>query len=151
MADQYSNQYQSAFRDDPASQLQVDEFQGKVRRLYADITLSAEIGTSDLVKLAKLPKGAVPIQAKILSVNGGSAGVIQVGWAAGANGDEAADADGIMGAISTAAAVNDSLAWTDAGFNKRFAEEVELQISATTLTVGMSGELIQFELLYIMD
>lgn len=146
----YSSQYTSAYITEPKSKLEPKELNGRVRRIFATITLSQEIDTTDVVKLAKLPANATPIEARLVAP-GGSAGVLQVGWSAGSEGNEAADADGLMGAIDASAAVDDTLSWSDAGFNKKFSESVDIELSATTLTADWDGDAIQFELRYIID
>lgn len=149
MATLYSNQFNNAYVAEPISKLQPKEYNGQVRRIFADVTLSSEITTADVLKICKLPANAVIIEARIVAP-GGSAGTLALGWAAGAD-SEAADADGIIAGLSGAAAIDSSMGWSDAAFNKRFSESVDVELSASVNTAGFSGDLIQVELRYIVD
>jgi len=150
MATFYSDQYNNAFIAEPSSKLEPKELQGMVRRIYATITLAAEIDTPDIVKLAKLPANAVIIEARLVAP-GGTSGTLDLGWAAGANGLEVADANGILAALDGSAAIDASMGWSLPAHNKRFAEEVDIQLSATVITAGFNGDVLKLELRYIVD
>lgn len=150
MATFYSTEFQAAHVDEPSSKLLPGNLNGRVRRLYAEITLSAEISTADVVKFAKLPANSVPLQAKIVAP-GGSAGTLNLGWSAGSEGSEAADSDGLVAAMSGASAIDAAMGFSDAGFNKRFAESVDIELSASVNSAGFTGDLVQVEVLYVVD
>lgn len=150
MALQYSTQYNGAYNTEPKINLSPDKLNGRIRRIYAEFTLTAEIlasGANDLT-LAKLPANAVIIEARLIAP-GGSAGTLALGWLAGDS--EAADSDGIMAAIAGNSAVDEVLEWTDAAFNKRFSEEVDIVLSSTVDSAGWSGDKVELELRYVID
>lgn len=150
MSTLYSNQFNSAYVADPISKLEPKEYQGMVRRIFADITLGAELAVNDIVKLCKLPANAAIIEARIVAP-GGLSGTLQLGWSAGSAGLEAADNDGIIPNLSGSAAIDSSMAWSAPAFNKRFVESVDIELLASVATTGFSGDKIQFELRYIVD
>ena len=82
---------------------------------------------------------------------GGASGTLALGWGAGEN--EAADADGIFAAIpgNAAADLTFDLSSSTAAKNKRFSEEVDLILSASVISGGWSGDLVEVELEYIID
>lgn len=150
MANQYSEQYKKAHIDRIPSRLYAHEKTGRVRRLYAKVTLDAEVALADVVYMAKLPKDAVIVSSKLFSA-GGSAGVVQVGFAATEK--NAADLDALHAAVSSAAAISENmnvLAQEDA-FNVRQPDEKDIVLTATTLTAGMTGKAVELEIEYIVD
>lgn len=151
MADFYSNQYQKAYIDEPTEKLFPGELNGRVRRIYADVTLGAEITTADSLFVAKLPANSVVLQAQIVAP-GGTGGTLALGNGAGEK--EAADADAFIAGINGAAAVNEKrdLSATEAGLiSKRFQEDVDVILSASVDSVGWNGDLVKVELLYVID
>ena len=139
---------------EPPVKLYQYEQAGRVRRIYFDITLDGEIGTTDSIKLARLPKNSVPIAFKIYGP-AASSGVVNVGWDAGANSLETADADGFVAAadISSELTLNyNSVNNTLAGLqNKRFEDDVTVVMTASTITSGWDTDTIKGEILYIND
>jgi len=150
MANFYSNQYQSAFVTEPKGKLAPAELNGRVRRIFADVTLGAEITTADSLFVAKLPSNAVVMQAHVVAP-GGTGGTLALGWAAGLN--EVADADGLVAGIAGNAAVNEKrdLSASEAFASKRFSEDVDLILSASVDSVGWTGDLVKVEILYVID
>lgn len=150
MALQYSTEYEAAYNTEPKSNLIPDKLNGRIRRIFASFTLTAEIlasGANDFI-LAKLPANAVLIEARLIAP-GGTGGTLDLGWLAGES--EVADPNGIMAGIAGNAAVDDTMAWTDAAFNKRFSEEVDIVLSSSVDSAGWSGDLVQMELRYVID
>lgn len=150
MADQFSNEYTNAYVSKPVVKLNPAEKDGKIRRLSGNITLSAEIGTTDSIFMAKLPANAVIVGARMVAP-GGASGTLALGWGAGEN--EAADADGIFAAIpgNAAADLTFDLSSSTAAKNKRFSEEVDIILSASVISGGWSGDLVELELSYIIE
>jgi len=151
MANFYSNQYQKSLISEPVEKLLPGELNGRIRRIYADVTLGAEITTADSLFVAKLPANAVVVKAHIVAP-GGTGGTLALGNGAGEN--EAADADSFIAGIAGNAAVNEErdLSATEAGLiNKRFSEDVDVILSASVDSVGWSGDLVKVELLYVID
>lgn len=140
MATKYSNQYQGAYVSKPMEQIKPGDISGDVKFAYFDITVDAVGSLNDVFKLFKLPKGAKLKAFRIITPDMGTAGDIQVGWAASADGVEAASADGILGTTdANAAAADTSMPATAAGFLKDFAAEVDVEmkvVEAWTATTG---------------
>lgn len=156
MATVYTDEYQNAFVDEPSVKLDVTKQHGRVRRMYASITLAAELSVSDIIAIGKLPKGARVCDARAIApVDGGGtpAGIANIGWAA--NGSDAADADGLFIGASEfdfgAGAIDNKLLGTAAGYNKKFAEETEIQAVVTEASAGSTGNVLEFEVFYVLD
>lgn len=146
-----SDEYAKAYVTQPVSKLEPFEFGGRVRKLYASVTLGAELTTADVLNMAKLPANATPLRVHLIAP-GGTAGSLELGWAAG-EAIEAADADGLIASFAGNAAVDEvmDIANQAAGYNKKFAEEVDVQLVATVNTTGWSGDLVEMEIEYIID
>lgn len=133
---------------EPTSKIDVTQNYGKVRCLYDTYELAAVLASGDTINLMKIPKGARLLGAEFSADDLGTAGTVTVGWAAGADGDEAADADGILGAQDASSAISRAqMAFTDAGYNKQFSEEVQVQLACTVASELAAGTLAL--LLYI--
>lgn len=147
---QFSDQYAKAYNTKPASKLEPRELNGRVRRLSAEITLGAEILTTAQVVMAKLPANAVIIEARLIAP-GGTGGTLNLGWAAGEN--EVADDNGIFAAIAGNSAVDVTfdMSSATAAKNKKFSEEVDIELSASVDSVGWNGDLVELEIAYIID
>lgn len=147
----YTDQYQAAYVTKPATRLKPHERDGKIRRMFASVTLTGEITTTDSLYVGKLPANAVPTRARVVAP-GGTAGTLALGWGAGAS-SEAADADGFLAAIDGSAAVNATMdiASSSAGLNKRFAEEVDVILSASVDSAGWTGDLVKVEIEYVIE
>ena len=149
MADQYSSQYDKAYIS-KTDKLLPSELNGKVRYLKADITLGAEITTTESVFMGKIPANAIIKSSRFVSA-AGTSGTMNLGWAAGES--ESADANGFNSALNASGAVDDSMdvGAKQAGYGKRFAEELDIILSASVITVGMSGKLVEIEIEYIVE
>lgn len=150
----YGANHTLAYQNSPPSMVPANEWYGRVRHLYDSYTVGAsdEFGTSGLIKMMKIPKGARLIDAQVVCPATGATGVFDIGWAAGATAAEAADADGIFVGIDPgAAAVDANMAGTVAGWNKTFSEEVQVQIDCTEATAAMAGLTIKLSLLIVVD
>ena len=152
MAIFYSDEYQGAYIDEPKSNLNPDKYNGRIRRIYASITLGAEIATTDQVKFCKLPSNAVIKSCRFIAP-ACTSGTLNLGWAASDEGGEAADDNGLAAAMNVSSALDDvmDIGAQLAGFNKRFSEEVDIELSASVITSGASGDVYELELEYIID
>jgi len=151
MATKYGTQYQGAYVNEPKSQIPTGDLNGRVRHMFFDHTLSGALATSDVLKLGKIPKGARVIQAELFVEDMADTGIVNLGWAVGATAVEAADVDGFIPALDA----GDGNAFgrmgvTSAGFCKEFAEEVDLQIIATEISVSTATTLKGF-IAYVID
>ena len=154
MATLYGANYQLARVDEPSSKLNVKEQHGRVSRMYDSITLSAELALNDVIKAGVLPAGAKIVDARIIAPNDGTSGQLDFGWAS--NGSDAADQDGIMAGATEVdfggGAVDAKMLGTAAAFNKEFAAvETDLELTCVEASNASSGNLIQWEVYYIVD
>lgn len=159
MATYYGNEWQDAFVDVPTSKIAPADDKGHVYHKRFSYTLpSIAPTTSDIIKLVKIPKGARVLDVVFSHPDMGSAGDLDIGWAASAELDSsgsavvAASADGFfadadvnaaagikrMSAVSGAAA---------AGFLKKFDAEVDMQIAIPEAWTATSGEIVGYVLL----
>lgn len=160
MATLYSSQYQDAYQDVPSDKINSPDFNGRVHIAYFEYTITAAPTNGDVLKLLKLPKHARVLDFHIAAPDLGTAGVLNIGWAASAELDsagaavEAADADGFMASVdvNAAAAIQNMADVSGAavpGYLKKFSAEVDVQIdiaTAWTVTSGTIKGYIEFAL-----
>lgn len=144
MANFYSDNYTDAFIDIPKEFIQSGENKCPLKVNSASFSLSAALTTSDSLYICKLPKGAILHEVILYSTDMGTGGDFNMGWDAGANSLETADADGIFAAVdvNAAAAVHrmTGVAATAAtGMLKEFADEVNLIIVPSESGTATSG------------
>jgi len=153
MSDLYTVEYQNAYISEPSVKNEVGKDHGRVRRMYASITLAAELAVNDVIKMFKLPAHSYIVDARIIAPDDGTSGIVNVGWEA--NGVDAADEDGIfIGASEVdfgAGAIDNKLLGTAPGYNKKFGAETLISAKCTEVTVASSGDTIQLELFYVLD
>jgi len=160
MATLYANEADKVLNTTPIDKADTNAAHGRVRILSDEITLAAELSAGDVIKFGgvKMPKGARLVGARLVSPqlgSGGGNGELDMGWEAGANGDEAADADGIFDGVEVGSAVadvdlQDSSAASGA-YLKVFDEAVQIIITANETTDAGSGDTIQAHLYYVLD
>ena len=143
MATFYSNQYQNAYVDVPSTKIRPGDVTGVLMVLYFDFTIpgTAPIA-NDVFKLGRIPKGSRVIDMQIQFPDMGSAGLVDIGWAASADGVEAANATGFYSAldVNTAAIIASILEVPSAaGFCKLFDAEVDLELKVNTAWTVTSG------------
>lgn len=152
MATIYSNQYQDAYVDVPSDKIRPGDQSGDVRFMFFDHTITAAPTDGDILKLGRLPKGARIVDACLSFPDLGTAGVLNVGWAASAELDgpnglsgsaiEAADADGLFVSLDVNAAADTVLASSQVnvpGILKKFSAAVDIQATITTAWTVTSG------------
>lgn len=125
---------------------------GRVRIAYDSYTIPTgdEVGTSAVIKLFKLPKGARVVGGQFTSSSTASAGVCQVGYEA--NGVDTADLDAFWAAQDMgAAAIDLQLPGTAAAYMKVFTAETQVNLTFTTATTSGAGDVLQVKLLYVVD
>lgn len=149
----YSNQYQDAYVDQPTNKIKRGDQSGEVKHIFWDYPISASTvpADADIIKLAKLPKGARLIEACIQFSDLGGSGTVNVGWAASAELDEngsvvvAADATGIFSAVDLDTAADTLLMSQQqanpAGLAKAFDAEVDIQMAVTDAWSATTGTL----------
>lgn len=137
MATYYSDQYQQAFVTVPSSKIAVGDVNGDVKHLAFNVTLTGAVALSEIIKLGKLPKGAKVIQTRLNVSDLGTTGVLNLGYAASVEKDQAgavlvaADAVAIASGIDATAAVAATYETIVS-----VAAEVDLQLVATTATTA---------------
>lgn len=144
MATLYSNQYQDAFVDVPSDFIRSGDVSGEVKFMFFDFTVPGTAPTNgDKYKLGKIPKGARVIEAALSFPDLGTAGTLELGWAADAGAVETADDNGFLASVDVATAadtikMSDNLA-NAAGFCKLFSAECDLELLVTTTWTATSG------------
>lgn len=150
MATIYSNQWTNAYITKPSVKNAPGDVNGQSRFLFFDYDITAAPTNGDVLKLGKLPKGAKVKEACLSFPDLGSAGSLNLGWAASAELDsagsavEAADADGFMAAVDVNTAADTVLMSSGVnvpGMLKDFAAEVDVQIDIATAWTATSGKI----------
>jgi hypothetical protein len=153
MTTYYTTEYDYAFVDDPVTKVDVSKQHGRLRVMYASITLSAELAVDDVIKIGKLPAHARVFGGKAVLPDDGTSGIVNIGWLS--NGTDAADPDGLfIGASEVdfgAGAIDVDLAGTAAGFGKKFSAETTVQAVCTEASNASSGNTFEFLLYYVVD
>lgn len=138
----------------PSSALDVTMNYAKLRVLYDSYTVDTadEFGTSGLVRLFTIPKGARLIDCEVSMEASGATGIFDLGWAASADliagtatPVEAADPDGIIAAVDPgAAAINrQKMPSTVPGYMKKFAAAVEVQADFSEATADSGTDTLE--------
>lgn len=140
--------------DEPSVKINVKDQHGRVRRLSDRITLSSELALNDIIKAGVLPAGAKVIDARFVAPSDGTTGQYDFGWAS--NGTDAADPDGLFAGATEldtgGGAVDAKMLGTAAGYNKEFVNaETELELLVVEATTASSGDLLEWEVYYIID
>ena len=129
---------------------------GNLKECYDKYTLTADLASGDVIHMGKIPKGARVIDVRLVSadLDAQSAGTLDIGWAASADGVEAVDADGFLADVDVnTAAIAISMFTSQStrpGFQKTFAAEVQATVTIDGETDATSGS-IHLEVLYFID
>jgi hypothetical protein len=144
MATLNGNQYKQAYVDVPSSKIKPGDVSGDVKIMFFDFDITAAPTNGDILKLGKIPAGVRVVDLVLSFPDLGTAGNLNVGWAASANGVEAADADGFLATVdvNTAAATVGIIEQANMpGLLKEFAAECDLQIDIATAWTATSGKI----------
>lgn len=147
MATLYGSQYAANYNTVPNQRTQAGDQNAAVKRIYFSYAVAAAvIALNDVIKLARLPKGARIYNAALKFPDQGTTGTSTLGWAAspelsGGSAVEAADDDGLLTTVDMKAA-RDFVTLTQqmeaggnvAGHLKKFAAEVDVQLKITEAT-----------------
>lgn len=142
----------------PADLVEQGEQTGRMKVHYDQFTLTADLAANDVIKMGGLlPAGARVIGANMDSpdLDSASAGALQFGWAASADGVEAAVADGFITSMDVHTAGNTSslsglLQSAAAGKYKRFSSPVQPQVKISGETDATTGT-IRCHIAYVID
>ena len=145
----------------PQEKLDVTQSYGKLRVLYDSYVIDAadEIGTSGLVRLFDIPKGARLISCEVGMPASGATGTFDLGWAASEELDssgttvEAADADGIIAQADPggAALEGQKMPASRPGYMKLFAGAVEVQADFSEITADSGGDTLEVTAFIVVD
>lgn len=153
MATVYAANYTAARVTVPASPINVKDQHGRVRRLADSYTLTGELSLNDIIVAGVLPPGAKIVDARFVAPSDGTTGQYKMGWAS--NGINAADDDAIFAGTtvdSGAGAVDTKMVGTVAGWNFQLGDaETTLQILVSEATTASSGDVLEWEVYYIVD
>jgi len=155
MANLNGSQYAQAYVTVPSSKIAPGNYNGAVRILKANYTITAEHAANDVILLGKLPAGAMVVDA-ILHVNGdiGDGTTLDLGFTA--NGVDSANLDAFIdGLVTTAAAIGQMVdTATLAGIFQEFTVEttVAVDIKATLGTTDSAiGKVISAVIFYVVN
>ncbi len=138
----------------PSEMLDVTQNYGNLKVLYDYYVVDAadEFGTSGLIRLFTIPKGARLIDFETSVEAAGATGIYDIGWAESAELDSdgvavvAADPDGIMASVDPGAAAvsRQKMVSTVPGYMKKFAAAVEVQADFSEVTADSGGDTFEF-------
>jgi hypothetical protein len=138
----------------PSNKLDITSNYGRIRVLYDSYTVATadEFGTSGLIRLFTIPKGARVLDFEVSAEASGATGIYDLGWAASEELDsngvavEAADPDGFIQQVDPgAAAINRQvMPSTRPGYMKKFAAAVEVQADFTEATADAGDDTYEF-------
>jgi len=152
MATLFSTGYTSAFVTVPNGKLNPEDFNGRVRRAYAEFTLGAELSSGDVVKMMKLPANANIIDATF-NAPAATSGNLDIGVTDADESGSNASAEALFADQDISSAISQvKLSWAAAGHNLKINKEMDVQILAQgAATVGATADVWKLEVLYIID
>ncbi len=144
MSNKYSDQYQSAFVNVPASKINSPDQSGGVKHMYMSFTGAAELGTSDTLYLGKIPAGSRVVECKVRCPATGATGTFDIGYQA--NGVDAAALNGFVVAANPGAAAVYA-AGNGAAMGKKFTAETDVVLTPSAATASFTGKTVEFWML----
>lgn len=148
---------------EPKSMLDVSLNYGKIRYISDQYTIPAadQLGTSAAVNMFKMPKGARVLEMFFTAPSDGTTGQYDIGWlASDAKGPdgvvlEAADPDGFYAGAAAdtgaGALARLAMAATAAGYRKKFAAEVQVQLDVIEATTASGGDTLLLEAYIVVE
>ncbi len=142
MATTYGDQYSDAYVEKPSTKILPGDVNSPVKFLYYSVTVAA-LAANDVIKIAKLPKGARVKQVSLTASDLGTTGTLAIGKTAGTNALETADDDAFLTAVDvlTASDTNSmqqqmEAGGANAGYLAELLDEVDVEIKAATATTA---------------
>lgn len=138
----------------PSEKIAPGEADGRKRIIYDTYDVAdASLAGSDVLRMGDtIPAGARVLSCKLYwDASLAATSDINVGWAASAEGGEAADDNGFMDAVDASSAGTDESAVGDAGHLKKFTEPVQVELTVVTATTPTSSGNVHLVLEYIRD
>jgi hypothetical protein len=149
MADLNAKNYQ-LIQNNPSEALPKGELNGKIKTMYDEITLSAELSVNDEILLYNLPAGARVVEALISGPSLGTTGIISLGHKA--NNEDAEDDDAFIASADMGGqAVKENIPAGAAGLLKKFASETQIFAKCSEASDAGSGQKIQFLISFVVD
>lgn len=155
MASYNGENYAKVYVTKPASKADRGELPGNVRCIKEKYTLLTGVtyGTSDEILGPKLPPGALVLDAFLKIGATGATGIFELGHLASADASIARNDDAfVLGADAGVGADLTRGAAANTGILARFAEEVQLLVTASEATPSMAGDVdLELVLFYSID
>lgn len=153
----YGVNYKAAYQDVPSTKIGGGEKGGVVYSIREKFTFDADGAASETVKLARLPQGAMVLNARVFGPDLGGTGTFELGNSASVNGSgvDALDVDSFIDAGDSSGQAFDVI---DAAAAQRgpaiglirFASEVDVILTLTGVTSGATGKSIYLVMEYIV-
>lgn len=159
LTNKYGVNFKKSLVTVPPLKVHQGEYGGKIMTMMDSITLDADAADGDVVKVGRIPKGALVLAAKLFGPDLGGAGTLKLGNSASVDGsatDAAVDSAFITAADSSGQAFDVSsgatAAMRGASIQKvRFASEVDLELKFNGATSGATGLIIYSRIDYVID
>lgn len=151
----------------PTSKIPAGEMHGKVHVIYDSYAYATNSTLNDVIKLGFIPKGARVLNAVVKTNDWGTAGKIDLGWAASAELDssgsavEAANTTGFLSAQSVQSTGGNGLTLDNgpavdgvappAGIFKSFSAECQLQVTVNEASNVGTGATVAVAIYYVLD
>lgn len=146
MATLYGNEYSDAYVERPSTKFGVGKFNAHLKYQYFEYTITAAPTNSDVIKVGKIPKGARVMGAGLKFTDLGTAGTLELGFAADSGAVETADPDAFLASVDVNTAADfvtmdqqQEAGGALAGHLKSFAAECDIEIFVTAAWTVTSG------------
>lgn len=146
MATLYGDQYSDAYVEKPSTKWSNGDFNGGLKFNYFEYTITAAPTNADIIKVCKIPKGARVMGAGLKFTDLGTAGTLELGYAADADAVETADDNAFLASVDVNTAGDfvtmdqqQEAGGTLAGHLKKFSAECDVQILVTAAWTVTSG------------
>lgn len=147
-----STSFASRFVNKPAENLNVRNQGGRVRRFYEEYTIPAGVLDGDIIKMLRLPKGAVISRARLIHSAGlGAATTLSLGH--GGNSEQAADDNAFINAVDSSTVSDIEMGGNLDGYNLELAEatDIQVEVGGADFAGGATGEVIKVEIYAVID
>lgn len=129
----------------PQEQVAVGEVSGKIRFLYDEFVITAELAVNDTINVcAPLPANARVVDAGLKIPACGATGIVDFGISGG-------DVDYFIAAADPGAAAVNAHMTSEAGYLVKSASEIQPCIKCSELTASALGDTWQCYVAYVLD
>ena len=137
----------------PSEKIDSSDQGGRVRMIYDSYTSAGAIAINSILEMGdKVPAGARILDVWLNYTGASTVGTIEVGWAASADGGEAADENGFLAGQVVTTADCDKMSDVNAavaGMGKKFSEPVQVQLDFTA--ASDAADTYELFVLYTLD